>query len=117
MVQTGRGAGWHHFGGLSAPVLCWYGAYHRPGRLTTGLNAWVQCLTISQGNKSLAAELRLFGPPHQATAIIATLDTTHTYRAAWNGEPVEHNERYPGVLEIQLPPGASEGHLDIITSP
>ena len=26
IVESGRGAGWHQFGGLSAPVLCWYGA-------------------------------------------------------------------------------------------
>lgn len=36
IVRTGRGAGRHHFGGLSAPVLSRFGAYHRAGRLTVG---------------------------------------------------------------------------------
>ena len=55
IVQTGRGAGWHQFGGLSSPVLYWYGSYYRPGRLTTGLEVWVESLSFAAGERSLSA--------------------------------------------------------------
>ena len=37
VVATRQGAGWHHFGGLSAPALGFYDALRTPGRLTCGL--------------------------------------------------------------------------------
>jgi hypothetical protein len=113
IVETGRGAGWHHFGGLSSPVLCWYGAYHRPGRLTTGLNAWVEQWTVAEDKRSLSAQLKLYGPAHQAPLVIATLDPAGSYSVTWNGTPVAYNERYPGVLEIRLPAGATYGELSV----
>ena len=32
MIETGRGAGWHEFGGLSTPVLSWFKTYFEPGK-------------------------------------------------------------------------------------
>lgn len=37
VTATRQGAGWHHFGGLSAPAVCFHDAVHTPGRLTCGL--------------------------------------------------------------------------------
>ncbi|MCB0133210.1 MAG: hypothetical protein KDD78_20245, partial [Caldilineaceae bacterium] len=65
VVQSGRGAGWHHFGGLSSPVLNWYSAYHRPGRLTTGLDVWVEALAQAVDQGRLTATLALHGPAHR----------------------------------------------------
>jgi hypothetical protein len=113
IVQTGRGAGWHHFGGLSSPVLSWYGAYHRPGRLTTGLDAWVVSRRVGQDGRELSAELALFGQPRHTPVVIAALDPDASYAATWNGEPVPHHARVPGVVEIQLPAGDAEGQLDV----
>lgn len=41
MIESRRGAGWHQFGGLSAPVVHWFAAYYRPGTLTTGFDTFV----------------------------------------------------------------------------
>ncbi len=38
MLATGRGAGFHHFSGLSAPVLSWYQSYYVPGNATVGFD-------------------------------------------------------------------------------
>lgn len=108
IVQSGRGAGWHHFGGLSAPVLSWFGAYHRPGRLTCGFDAWVAQQTFSDGNRMLVAELH--GRPRLA---IATMAPGAAYRAAWNGQPVAFRELYPGALEISLPGEPGGGRLSV----
>ncbi len=108
IVQSGRGAGWHHFGGLSAPVLSWFGAYHRPGRLTCGFDAWVTRQQFGDGQRALAVELS--GGPRQ---VIAAMAAGGPYRAQWNGVQVNSRELYPGVLEITLPSGAGAGELRV----
>jgi hypothetical protein len=108
IVQSGRGAGWHHFGGLSAPVLAWFGAYHRPGRLTCGFDAWVARQESSDGVRALVAELR--GRPR---LVIATMAAGPAYRATWNGQPVAARALYDGVLEITLPAAGSGGRLAV----
>jgi hypothetical protein len=113
IVQTGRGAGWHHFGGLSTPVLSWYGAYYRPGRLTTGLDAWVSALHVGEDRRRLSAELALFGQAHHTPVVVVTLEPAAAYASTWNGEPVPHHERVPGALEITLPSGEARGRLDV----
>ena len=42
MLETGRGAGWHQFGGLSAPVAQLFQAYYVPGTITTGHDTFVK---------------------------------------------------------------------------
>ncbi len=85
IVQSGRGAGWHHFGGLSAPVLSWFGAYHRPGRLTCGFDVWVARQEWRDGNRTLVAELH--GRPR---LLLATMAAGPTYHASWNGRAGDH---------------------------
>ena len=111
IVQSGRGAGWHHFGGLSSPVLNWYSSYYRPGRLTTGLQAWVQSLEIGAGQRSLTAQLVLSGRERHTPAAIAVLAPGAVLRATWNGQPTAVHERFPGTLEVTLPVGQGHGTL------
>ena len=110
IVASGRGAGWHQFGGLSTPVLCWFGAYYRPGRLTCGLDVWVMHLAFSDDNRGLKARLALHGTPGRALSVVASMAPGETYAATWNGETVAITERLDGVLEMDLPCG-SEGEL------
>lgn len=113
VVQSGRGAGWHHFGGLSAPVLCWYGAYHRPGRLTVGFDAWIESFGVASDCRTLTATLRFGGAPHHAPVVIATLAADATYVVTWNGMPFAYHTRHPGTLEVRLPAGVTFGTLHI----
>lgn len=112
IVRTGRGAGWHHFGGLSAPVLNWFSAYHRAGRLTTGLDMWVTSLEVTPGADALTADLVHYGPAHHAPGLIVTL-VPGSYCATWNGSDVPMRVRYPGTLELTLPIGVRSGQLVI----
>jgi hypothetical protein len=107
IVQSGRGAGWHQFSGLSCPVLAWYGAYHLPGHLTAGFDTWVQRQQFSQDNRRLEADLV---QPH-AAVVLAAMAPGGSYRASWNGVPAVFVERYPGVLEIDLPGQPEAGKL------
>ncbi len=89
VIGSGRGAGWHHFGALSAPVLNWYSAYHRPGHITVGHNSWVQGLDIAPDFTRLTADLVLHGNQAQKPAVLATLAANYDYIATWNGEIVQ----------------------------
>jgi hypothetical protein len=111
IVQSGRGAGWHQFSGLSTPALMWFGAYHRPGRLTTGFDTWVHSAQFSHLNQNLEAGLETQRRDPRPFAVVAAMAPGPVYTATWNGEPVEFQERYPGVLEINLSDNNSRGEL------
>jgi hypothetical protein len=113
IVSTGRGAGWHHFSGLSAPVLSWHGAYCRPGRLTCGLDVWVDALRMSDRNRGLEARLRTYGRSGQNLQVIASLDPEQEYAVTWNGEQCDSELLHPGVLYVSLP-RAQQGTLKIV---
>ncbi len=49
LIESGRGAGWHQFSALSSPVLAWFSAYYRPGRLTAGFDTWVHRCDLRAG--------------------------------------------------------------------
>jgi len=114
IVQSGRGAGWHQFSALSTPVLSWFGAYHRPGRLTTGLDVWVESCDFSDHRHSLEASLRLDGPAGRPTTLLASLEAGPAYHVLWNGQEISHQELYPGTLQIEAP-YAAHGQLKIQT--
>jgi hypothetical protein len=111
IVSSGRGAGWHHFGGLSTPVLAWFQAYHQPGTLTCGFDTWIASLTVAEDHTSLQATLQHPAADRPWLAI-AVLHPDHTYNVHWNGNPIQPYLRSPGVLEIPL---TGSGFLDIRT--
>jgi hypothetical protein len=113
IVQSGRGAGWHHFGGLSTPVLSWYGAYHRPGRLTTGFDTWITSQDFSAGDTKLSANLVNLFSGSRPYKVIASMQPGKEYQPAWNGKAVDHVMRYPGVLEITLGGKDPSGCLEV----
>jgi hypothetical protein len=102
IVQSGRGAGWHQFGGLCTPVLLWYGAYHRPGRLTVGYDVWIRSQQFSDHNRQLSATLEFHGTAGRDFTVIAAMQPGAVYQVTWNGQPMNFHERYPGVLEISV---------------
>jgi hypothetical protein len=113
ILRTGRGAGWHHFGGLSSPVLCWHGAYHVPGRLTVGLDMWIEGQSVSADQTRLSARLQHLGADQRTPSVIAAL-APGDYVALWNGTELPTQARYPGTLEIRLPRGARAGELEVL---
>lgn len=111
IVETGRGAGWHQFGGLSSPVLCWFSAYFRPGMLTGGFDCWV--LENTATRTTLRARLLLTGAPTRKPAVLAVLPGLESATARWNGAPVPVVQRHAGTFEVRLPAGEGEGTLEI----
>lgn len=117
LVKTGRGAGWHQFTGLSCPVLAWYGAYYRPGRLTTGYDVWLETCEAAADGQSLRATLRGHGAARHRPLVVACLAQGPHYTATWNGATVEAVERVPGAIEVRLPTGDAAGELVVTAEP
>ncbi len=104
-VSSGRGSGWHHFSGLSCPVLNWFAAYYRPGSFTAGFDAFIEDLAFGDSNSSMKAAVLNYSRREGASSCIAVLDPAFEYEAVLDGSPAKAKARLPGVLEIALPPG------------
>ena len=115
LIQTGRGAGWHQFGGLSTPVLKWYSAYFLPGTLTTGFDVWVARQHFNTDKSGLEADLKFFpGASHQDHySVIVCLNPAFTYNVQWNGTKLLSKEILKGLLDIQVPALGDLGKLVI----
>jgi len=113
IVETGRGAGWHQFSGLSCPILNWFGTYFTPGRLSGGHNLWISQLKVSNKATQIEASLKIIGQARHAPGLIATLTPASGYEVTWNGAPLPYTERYPGTLELHLPAGNPTSDLRI----
>lgn len=105
MIENGRGAGWHQFGGLSAPVLSWFAACYRPGTVTAGFDVWIESKHWNEDGSAL--RLRLSQPVKaHASTLLVCVKPGGSWRAAANGRDVACRERLDGLLELTLEPSA-----------
>lgn len=99
-IATGRGNGWHQFGGLSAPVLKLFAAYHRTGTLTTGFDTRIlHSSGDDAGTWATADMLSLPSATGTASAVLA-LAPGLRYEAFVDGEPVRLEEPEEGTVHI-----------------
>jgi hypothetical protein len=115
VIETGRGAGWHEFGGLSTPVLKWYDAYCRPGTFTAGFNAWITREEFSGDNTSLTVDVKLFnqGSNREHCSFVACMNPNFDYEVLWNGKPVVPKMFAKGLLSIEVSAKDVAGTLQI----
>lgn len=105
MVDSGRGAGWHHFTSLSAPVLSWYASYYRPGWLTTGWDAWVEDCRFTADNRRVEATLRMTGEAGRDALVLCVMAPAAGYRATVDGAPARSRVLPSGAVEVRVPSG------------
>jgi hypothetical protein len=113
VIETGRGAGWHEFGGLSTPVLSWFKTYFEPGNLTGGLNFWVEKKEFSENNSALVSEIKLFNDQSDTCSVVACMNPNYHYQVFWNGKLISCSELCKGSLLINLPANDKSGKLEI----
>ncbi len=113
IINTGRGAGWHQFSGLSTPVLSWFNAYYQQGSLTTGFNIWVEEKNIDETYSSLKATLRIFDTENERFSVVACLNPKFSYQVFWNGKIIPHQEINKGTLSISIDNKSVKGVLTI----
>lgn len=99
-ATTGRGAGWHHFSALSAPVLVFHAAYTQPEHVATGNDLLCRFQSFTQ--EGMTAQFVSCGEVGMPTTAIVTLPEGHDWQAECNGEHVSLIERRPGAWELTL---------------
>lgn len=105
-AKTGRGAGWHQFGGLSSPVLSWFSAYFKPGTVTTGFEIWIKDQLFNSNLSEYKASLSFDQATlaHQRSLLIC-MNPAFDYQALINGKNIPIDMPYPGMLQLILPVG------------
>lgn len=107
-VDTGRGAGWHQFSGLSSPLLAMGEAYRTPGTFTAGFDTWIDELEWTPDRLGLRALLRI--PASQTAAVILCFPNGVSHLSAtWAGERVpEVHHLIGGTWSLKLSGGSGE---------
>ena len=70
IIDSGRGAGWHAFGGLSAPVVSWFAAYYKPGTINTGFDSIILSRKFDKNYSKLDLKLKFFSRNKSSVLII-----------------------------------------------
>jgi hypothetical protein len=113
-AKTARGAGWHQFGALSAPVLNWYSAYYKPGTVTAGFEVWIDSQSFNADHSKYEATLS-FDEATKAhkRSLLVVMNPEFQYEILINGKKAEAKSRYNGQLEIELPASNKPCKLEI----
>ena len=104
-IAAGRGGGWHHFSALSCPVLCWFGAYYVPGRLTGGLDTAIRELSMGKGFWS--CRVSVAGESGEGVSTLIAVTGEGAWRVLYDGEELPTRERVTGTVEAGLPRGST----------
>lgn len=113
IIENGRGAGWHQFGALSAPVLNWYAAYYRPGNFTTGFDVWIENQKFDEPYNNLTVDLS-FNSSNKISSVVACMNPDNEYAVKWNGKILECKSFSKGTLSIDIPIGKEKkGKMEI----
>ncbi|MBE6399693.1 MAG: hypothetical protein E7041_06080 [Lentisphaerae bacterium] len=96
-THSGWGGGWHHFSGLSTPVLCWHEAYFGSRRFSCGLDVLV--LDRQEYADRIVITYRRH---HQTAAAPAVVFSAPVKKVVCNGAEVPVKPR-GNAVEITLP--------------
>lgn len=114
IISSERGAGWHQFSGLSSPLLNWYAAYYRIGKVSTGFEVWISENHFNHNYTQYQAQIAFDDStvPHERT-ILVCMNPEKNYRVTFNGKTVKCKVYHQGLLEITLPSTNKMGKLRI----
>lgn len=114
IISSGRGAGWHQFSGLSSPILNWFAAYYKVGKVSTGFEIWITENTFNADYSRYRAKISFDDSvqPHERCMLVC-MNPDDTYSAQFNGKPVKSKSYHSGLLEITLPVTNKTGILTI----
>ena len=104
IISSQRGAGWHQFSGLSSPILNWFSAYYRIGKVSTGFEVWIDSERFIDDHTLYQATLSFDDStaPHKRTMLVC-MNPKKSYQVLFNGKAIENKSHHPGLLEITLP--------------
>lgn len=114
IISSQRGAGWHQFSGLSSPILNWFAAYYRIGKVSTGFEVWLADSRFNDDYTQYQTDVAFddSSAPHQRTMLVC-MSPEKNYRATFNGKELKIKVYHRGLLEITLPETNKPGRLAI----
>ena len=98
-MPNGRGAGYHHFSGLSAAALLFFESYYTPGTLSVGFTTAVTAQEWNADKTALRATLVC---DSDTACALVCMTAGHDYLFTVNGKPVQAKKRTDGAYEIPL---------------
>ena len=104
-TRSGWGGGWHHFSGLSTPILCWHEAYFGKVRFNGGFDTVV--LKSRRARQKLTIELEQYGTAGQEAAVLLSVPAKSV---RFNGKKLPITRC--GNASAVLLPCASKGSLE-----
>ncbi len=112
IISSGRGAGWHQFSGLSSPILNWFAAYYKQGKISTGFEVWIKQNGFNDDCSEYQADVAFDDStkPHERCMIVC-LNPKYTYKAFFNGRSLILRSQHAGQLEVTLPATNKAGKL------
>lgn len=115
IISSQRGAGWHQFSGLSSPILNWFAAYYRIGKVTTGFEVWISEEQFTDEYSQYRAKIAFddSSAPHERTMLVC-MKPEKRYQVKFNGQVLKSSSYHPGLLEITLPSTNKPGTIAIV---
>jgi len=111
--DSGRGAGWSKFSGLSSPILNWFASYFKVGTVTTGFEIWIEEQKFNYNFSSYNGKFRFDNTANNKRCVLICLNPDYEYEASFNNIKLETESYHPGFLQIKLPETNDGGQLDI----
>lgn len=113
IIESKRGAGWHQFGGLSAPVINWFTSYFCKGSLTCGFDTIIDEKLIDEDYSAMKLKLKYSRNEKARGSIIVVMDPKRDYKVYLDGVLTNYLERVKGTLEITFNKSGESGVLEI----
>ena len=113
-AESGRGAGWHQFSGLSMPIVNWFASYYKIGTVSTGFETLINDQKFDTAYSSYVADLS-FDKSTKANArsMMVCLNPDFDYNVMFNGVRLKSKQLHKGLLQITLPERNEDGKLTI----
>lgn len=111
LVESGRGAGWHCFSGLSCPILAWFRAYYGPGSIQVGFDGWIEHRTRGADGNNEEAVICFQASRLATDRIILVVVPAPDLRPRTDAPAAAMRERHPGCWEIRVPAGIDRVRL------
>jgi len=102
MSANGRGSGYHHFSGLSTPVLMFFESYYKPGTVTAGFGTTVGSVVWNADKTALTLKCRTNG---RKPVVLVCLAAGKSYTFTVNGKQVTAKQVTGGAYEVSVPTG------------
>jgi len=112
IIETQRGAGCSQFGALSAPVIEFYNAYYRSGRITTGYDLIIHHYEYDPQKDYLKC---IVSSPFRSgkTGIVVVMGNSGTYRMNLDGKSLSLTARPSGAVEFIINAGIEPTTIEI----